>query len=111
MDKPQLISLITGATATGSGETFIPWGSNRVFQAYGSTSSGSGAATILIEVSLTGETNHWITLGTISLTLGTTVTTDGFASDAPWKYCRARVSAISGTGASVTAIGAIVRHS
>ena len=72
----------------------------RVFQAVGTTSSGSGAATVVVQVSC-DETN-WITLGTISLTLGTSATSDGFASDAPWPFVRGNCTAISGTGASVT---------
>jgi hypothetical protein len=42
-------------------------------------------------------------MGTISLTLSTAATIDGFSSVVPWKYTRARVSSISGTGASVNA--------
>lgn len=98
--------IISAATATGAGSTYeinrkIDDNQKRVFQAKGTTSSGTGAATVVVEVSLTGATNEWITLGTITLTLGTTVTTDGFASDAPWTYVRGNVTAISGTGASV----------
>jgi len=47
------------------------------------------------------ETN-WVTIGDISLTLSTSVATDGFAIDAPWLYIRANVESISGTGAAVT---------
>ena len=44
----------------------------------------------------------WIAtvLGTITLT-GTTQTSDGFTTTAPWKYVRARVTAITGTSAAV----------
>jgi hypothetical protein len=72
----------------------------RVFQAVGTTSSGAGSATILVQGSL--DDTNWITLGTISLTLGTAATSDGFATDAPWLYIRGNCTAISGTGASVT---------
>ena len=97
---------ILSATATATGSAYqidrrINGNQKRTFQASGTTSSGSGAATILIEVS-NDETN-WLTLGTITLTLGTSSTTDGFTSDAPWAFVRARVSAISGTDAAVTA--------
>ena len=97
---------ILSATATDTGSAYqidrrISGNQKRTFQASGTTSSGSGAATILIEVS-NDETN-WLTLGTITLTLGTSSTTDGFTSDAPWAFVRARVSAISGTDAAVTA--------
>lgn len=98
--------IISGAIATGAGSTFevdrrINSNQKRVFQATGTTSAGAGAATIAVEVSETGADNEWITLGTITLTLGTTVTTDGFASDAAWTYVRGNVTAISGTDATV----------
>ena len=75
----------------------------RVFQAYGSTSAGAGASVIEIYGSLFGTTGTWVLLGTITLTLGTAVTTDGFASDAPWPYIATKVVSISGTDASVSA--------
>lgn len=100
--------LLSSATATGAGTSYTPICTIRTFQAMGTTSSGSGASAIIIEASNkfapTEATNvDWTTLGTISLTLGTTQTNDGFVSDAPWKWIRARVSSISGTGASVNA--------
>ncbi len=93
-------NVITAATATTS--TFVVfdgWHSARVFQADGTTSSGSGAATVKVQVS--ANRADWIDLGTITLTLGTTSTSDGFTSSAPWPYYRGNVTAISGTGASV----------
>lgn len=75
----------------------------RVFQAYGSTTAGAGAAVIEIYGSLFGITGTWVLLGTITLTLGTAVTNDGFASDAPWPYLAVKVVSISGTNAAVTA--------
>lgn len=100
------VQLLTDATATGAGEKHSPRCVNRTFQAMGTTSSGSGSATIIIEASDKAtpvETSNvdWTTLGTITLTLGTTQTNDGFVSDASWRWIRARVSAISGTGATV----------
>lgn len=102
------VVLLSGATATGYSEVMEPVAKNRTFQAQGSTGSGTGAATIIIQVSnlpspATGTDVDWITLATITLTLGTTKTTDGFATDAPWRHARAKLSAISGTGATVSA--------
>ena len=74
----------------------------RAFQAYGSTSAGTGASVIEIYGSLFALTGTWVLLGTITLTLGTTVTNDGFASDAPWPYVAVKVVSISGTDAAVT---------
>lgn len=102
------VQLLSNATTTATGEKHSPRCVNRTFQAMGTTSSGSGASAIVIEASDTAtpeeSTNvDWTTLATISLTLGTTQTNDGFVSAASWRWVRARVSSISGTGASVNA--------
>ena len=92
----------TAATAGSAYEVErrIDGNQKRVFQAVGTTSAGSGAATVLVQVSL--DELNWVTLGTITLTLGTSATSDGFATDAPWLFIRGNCTAISGTGASVT---------
>lgn len=100
------VQLLTAATTTATGGKYTPRCINRTFQAMGTTSSGSGAAAIVIEASNKAAPDEatnvdWTTLGTISLTLGTTQTNDGFVSSASWRWIRARVSSISGTGATV----------
>jgi hypothetical protein len=105
IDKVQVRNLFDSRTSTGYSSAYeVVGGEYRTFQAYGSTSSGSGAATVIIYGSNedTQSTNALVQLGTITLTLGTTVSADGFASNAPWRFITARVSAISGTGAAVT---------
>jgi hypothetical protein len=99
--------LLSNATATGAGEAWNPRDTSAVatytqhsFQARGATTASTGATTILIEVSNDGV--NFITMGTITLTLGTAVTSDGFAVANSYEYYRANVSAISGTGANVT---------
>lgn len=99
--------LLSGATATGAGSAKNPYCTDRTFHAYGATSAGSGAATIVIEASnkdtpATATRADWVTLGTIVLTLSTTQSGDGFASQARWRHVRAYVTAISGTGANVS---------
>ena len=99
------VPLLSAKTTTGAGEIMEVDKIFKTFHALGTTSAGSGAATIVIEASdknsvPTADT-EFVTLGTISLTLGTTQTGDGFAVQAAWRYIRARVSAISGTNASV----------
>ncbi len=93
--------MLYNATTTGAGDAqyLRPLSA---FQAFGTTTSGSGAATIKIQVS--NNKIDWLDLGTITLTLGTTSTSDGFASDACWVWVRANVTALSGTGASVSVI-------
>lgn len=102
------IKLLSAATAIGAGGAVriealrIPQ-NNRTFQATGTTTAGAGSATIVVQVSNVPNpgANDWVTLGTITLTLGTTSTTDGIATAAAWDYVRGNVTAISGTGASV----------
>lgn len=99
-----MAKLLDAATATGAGSSVQrATGLTSVF-AYGTTSSGAGAATINIEVSNDGT--YWVVAGTISLVLATTVTTgtntDGFNINAAWPYVRGNVTAISGTDAAVT---------
>lgn len=71
---------------------------DRTFQA---VVAGSGAVSATIVIDGSNDRDNWIVVGTISLS-GTTSATDGFASTAKWKYIRSRITAISGTNASVT---------
>lgn len=108
--------LLTGATATTpicsatNRVNATSWKALRTFSASGTTSAGAGAATIIVYGSNEGN-NVWVTLGTLTLVLATTVTADtntaAFVSYAPWKYVCAVVTAISGTGASVGAVGGV----
>jgi hypothetical protein len=97
----------TPATGTGV-PTNVPYiyrdAPLATFQAYGTTTAGTGSVTVLIQGSNYTDANSFITIGTITLTLGTTLTSDGFVSQAPWKYMRCNISAISGTGAAVTVL-------
>lgn len=99
--------LLNAATTTGAGTAWHPRDvpatnsyNFHSFQASGSTSASTGAATVLIQVSNDGV--NYITLGTITLTLGTSSTSDGFAAINTWEYYRANLSAVSGTGATVS---------
>ena len=95
------ISLLTGATGTGAGAAFGPFDSpSMTFQAVGTVSTSIGAATVKIQVSNDGT--NWIDLGTITLTLATSASSDGLSAFAAWAYVRANVTAISGTDATVT---------
>jgi hypothetical protein len=63
---------------------------------------GTGAVTATVVIEGSNDNTYWVStvLGTITLS-GTTSSTDGFTTSAPWKYVRARTTAISGTGATV----------
>lgn len=104
-----IITLLTDKTTTGAGTAYqlpstfgdIP-ASKFSFQAIGSVSTSTGSATIIIEVSNDGT--NFKTLGTISLSLTTSETSDGFVVDAPWAFVRANVTVISGTDATVSVL-------
>lgn len=94
------VKLLDAVIVTGAGasrEVRVP---KRTFQLYGTTSAGAGAAEVDIEVS--NDNTNFIVLGTITLVLATTASSDGFAIDAPWQYVRGNVKSISGTNATVT---------
>lgn len=96
--------LLTAATTTATSQAFKPITVPRTYHAFGETSAGAGAATIVIDVSnveAPATDADWIVMGTITLTLGTTRTGDGFTSTSAWRNVRARITAISGTNASV----------
>ena len=98
-----LIKILDNASVAGAGNSFVVFGGGRnVIEANGKTTSGTGSCNINIEVSDNRVT--WDTAGTITLTLGTAQTSDGFTMNAPWYYIRANVTSISGTGASVSVI-------
>lgn len=97
-----------GITATASGSPIYKDAPIASFQA---TVIGTGAvtATVIIEGSnhssdgTIGGTIYWCdtVLGTITLS-GTTSDSDGFSTNSTWKFVRARLTAITGTGAVVT---------
>lgn len=98
-------TILSAATGTGAGSAFKPNSIHNTFIAYGSTTAGAGSATILIKCGNSpGALTQYATLATITLTLGTTVTADGAVKASAYEQCLAHVTAISGTGASVTVV-------
>jgi hypothetical protein len=98
-DRTTNVQALSAATAQGSSETFQFRGANLMFTADGTVSTSTGSASIIIEGHCGGGV--WHTIDTLALTLGVTATVDFGVTTAPWTYVRARVSAISGTNASV----------
>lgn len=98
-------SIMDAQITTGAGSAYQVKCQLRTYDASGTTTAGVGAATIQIQGSNvfppTTLAGDWVLLGTITLTLGTAKTADGFSSFASWRSIRANVSAISGTNASV----------
>jgi hypothetical protein len=80
------------------------------YSAFQGIVTGTGAVSGTITIQATNEdataqgtNSNWITIGTITLS-GTTSATDGFATIAPWRWVRSNVSAVSGTGATISVI-------
>jgi hypothetical protein len=92
----------TSATGTATGNAHYKDAPQTTFQGI---VAGTGVVTATIIIDCSNDGTNWCStaLGTITLS-GTTSATDGFTTSAPWKYVRARVTAISGTGAVVTVL-------
>ncbi len=102
IDKPNnIIQMLSGETSAGDSGIFTVNPLSRTFSAK-VVGTGAVTATIIIYVSNTGDDDDWATAATITLS-GTTSDSDGFAMNAKWAYTYAEISAISGTGAAVTA--------
>lgn len=103
----QPILMLDEATTTAtSGTLFGVWDTHRstiqrAFQIWGTTTAGAGAATVLVETRH-GFDAPWETSGTMTLVLGTTVTSDTVLTEAAWHETRARVTTLTGTGAAVS---------
>lgn len=95
-------ALLEGATTAAAGSAKPGRTGAKTFQAWGTTSSGTGSATIAVQGSNDQGQAVWDTIGTITLTLGTAATSDSFSSDDRYAVLRGNVTAISGTGASVS---------
>jgi hypothetical protein len=87
---------------TTSSSTGNPVYKDSPFATFQATVVGTGAVTATVVIDVSNDGVYWCStvLGTVSLS-GTTSSSDGFTTTASWKYVRARVTAISGTGATV----------
>jgi len=98
------VPLQSAATTTATGSWVKCYGLGQTYQAVANGTSGAFSATVVIEVSNDGTNAIATPLGTIVLSgTATTAASDGFTTGiAPWAWVRARVTAISGTGASIS---------
>ena len=97
------MDVMKNKTSTGAGGWVYKDSPHATLQAT-VTGTGSVSATVDIEVSNDGVNAVDTVAGTITLS-GTTSHSDGFTTQhAPWKYIRANVTAISGTGATVNVV-------
>lgn len=97
--------LLDGATAVGAGTpisgAYIAKFSAQAFV----VGTGAVSATVIIEGSNNSTpagAGDWVPIATLNLS-GTTRATDGGVAETLWGQIRARVSAISGTNATVSA--------
>lgn len=109
MSQLQTVNLLNGTTAVGVGTAYAFLnntqleGRDRIPLSFQASVAGSGAVGATVPVYVSHDNANWLLLGTISLS-GTTSASDGFVAAGRWAYIRADVTAISGTGAAVTAI-------
>lgn len=95
--------IMADKTTTGAGNTHFKDSPHATFQA---TVTGTGVVTATVDIEVSNDGTNWLdtVAGTITLS-GDTTHSDGFTTtSAPWKYVRANVTAISGTGASVDVV-------
>lgn len=93
-----MATLLDSQTTVAAGAALPLSGAYHTFQG-AVTGTGTLSATVVVECS--NDASNWLELGTLTLADDTP---DGFAIAAPWAFVRARVSAISGTGAAVTVL-------
>lgn len=98
------VPLQSAATTTATGGWVKCYGPAQAYQIVGNGTSGAYSMTVVIEASLDGTTALAVPIGTVSVSgTATTAASDGFTTGfAPWAWVRARVTAISGTGATVS---------
>jgi len=92
--------LVYQSTTTESGLAILPTGDKKTFQATGYVATGTGAATIGVNVSNDGT--NFIEVDELSLTLGTAVVSDYYINNDPWKYIKGIVKTITGSVAQVS---------
>lgn len=85
----RILDILAPTTVTPTGAWMFKDAPQSTFQVV-----ATAAATVVIEASNDGVNAIATALGTV--TLGA-AGSDGFATDAPWKYVRARVTANAGT--------------
>lgn len=103
MNTVRSISLLSPATVAATGPVYDgPWNEARrgMVQAV-ITGTGAVSATVTVQGSNNGV--NWTTVGTAMSLSGSAADTKTQAVDYPWAQIRAVSSALSGTGATVSA--------
>lgn len=95
---PLKARLLAARTTTGAGDTCEIDAGPKTIQG---VVNGTGAVTATVEIDGSNNGTNWDLLGTLSLS-GTTTASDSFSSMDRYRFLRADITAISGTGAAVT---------
>lgn len=107
MNKPRAFSFFTKQiAATVTGKVFSGQWSNVGKAMVQAVVNGTGAVTATVPVYGSNNGEDWQLIGTISLN-DTTSDSDVQAIDYPWMFIRVDLTAVTGTGAEVTAIMAV----
>ena len=108
-DQPRYLAFsgVLSSTTTIASSPIYKESPYSTFQAI-VTGTGSVSATVVIQGSnetdtFNGTKSNWVTVDTYTLS-GTTTATNGSTSISVWRYIRANITAISGTGATVQVI-------
>jgi hypothetical protein len=95
------VTVLLGAvTTTGASAAFDNPSGDKTYQAYGSTGTSTGTATVLIQGS--NNAANWDTLGTISLALTTTTVSGGLTTTDRYAFSRVNVTTLAGTTPTLT---------
>ena len=98
------VNLLDAATTTATGNGYSGHADYKTYSLWGKTTAGAGSVTAEIEGSNNGGLSWDATaIGTITVTLSTSYASDSFTSTDRFEMVRARITAISGTGATVSA--------
>lgn len=100
MASANAIPLLLNRTTTGASSAAEAPGAGATVQA---TVTGTGALTATVVIQVGNISNSWLDLGTLSLS-GTGSATQGLALDAHWKFIRANVTVLTGTGATLSVV-------
>lgn len=95
-----MANLLSGATAVSTGPTQNTAQNKQTTVVASVKGTGSVSATVVVEAS--NDAVDFFTLATITLS-GSGTAVDGFGASVRYPYTRAKVTAISGTGAAVYA--------
>lgn len=98
---PGVMTLANNVTATGAQSPLKSISGGKTYQVTGATTAGAGSAVAAVQCGNNGT--NWDTLGTITLTLSTTSSSDSFVSIDRCMFVRVNLTTLTGTGASVSA--------